>query len=233
MKPVLLDLFCGVGGASEGYYRAGFDVVGVDIEPQSDYRYKFRQGDALALLPDLIEEFNPVAVAGSPPCQAKCTLTTGTNQGKFTYPQLIPQTRALFEASGLPYVIENVNGAPIRKDVTLCGEMFGLGVIRHRHFELGGWSMPKPVHVPHRGRVAGMRTRRVVRGSVLRCVRRGWRQGHPRAVARGDGDRLDVESQVDCGGDSACIHAVHRRAVARAGPPAGAGGIARLGAEKG
>lgn len=156
-RPVVLDLFCGAGGASRGYHDAGFDVIGVDHEPQSDYPYLFIQGDALKLFSSLVWMYQPIAVVGSPPCQAGCALTKGTNQGR-VYPQLIPQTRELFEASGLPYVIENVAGAPIRKDLMLCGEMFGLGVIRHRYFEIGGGlTIGQPLHPDHRGRVAGMR----------------------------------------------------------------------------
>jgi DNA (cytosine-5)-methyltransferase 1 len=83
-------------------------------------------------------------------------LTAGTNKGR-EYPQLIPATRSALDRSGLPYVIENVIGAPVRRDVMLCGEMFGLAVIRHRLFELGGWTMTQPAHPRHRGRVAGMR----------------------------------------------------------------------------
>lgn len=92
----------------------------------------------------------------SPPCQSSSALTKGTNKGRI-YPQLIPATRKALKAAGRPCVIENVSGAPIRKDVTLCGEMFGLQVIRHRHFEIHGWQCPRPDHLPHRGRVAGMR----------------------------------------------------------------------------
>ena len=67
-------------------------------------------------------------------------------------------TRELLERTGLPYVIEQPNGrAEIRKDITLCGEMFGLDVIRHRNFELGHWTAPRPQHQPHRGRVRGWR----------------------------------------------------------------------------
>lgn len=153
-RPKLLDLYCCAGGAAMGYHRAGFDIVGVDIAPQPDYPFEFHQGDAIEFLKKHGHEFD--AAHGSPPCQASCTLTKGTNKGR-EYQQLIPATRDAFEASGLPYVIENVQGADVRRDLTLCGEMFGLGVIRHRYFELGGWTMPAPEHKPHRGRVAGWR----------------------------------------------------------------------------
>lgn len=73
------------------------------------------------------------------------------------WPRLIEPVRKVLDELGKPYVIENVQGAPLRRDLTLCGEMFGLGVIRHRYFELGNWEATPPAHVPHRGRVAGWR----------------------------------------------------------------------------
>jgi DNA (cytosine-5)-methyltransferase 1 len=110
-----------------GYARAGFEVVGVDINPQPSYPFEFHQGDALAFP---IEGFD--VIHASPPCQAHSTLRHRTGHG---YPDLIPQTRALLVASGLPYVIENVAGAPLVSPVMLCGSSFGLGVRRHRLFE--------------------------------------------------------------------------------------------------
>lgn len=159
-KPLLLDLFCGAGGAGMGYYKAGFDVIGVDINPQPDYPFRFIQGDAIAFLRSLL---NPLAVGvrfaaihASPPCQASTALTKGTNKGR-EYPDLIPETRELLALTGLPTIIENVQGAAVRRDLTLCGEMFGLGVIRHRYFEVDKAKVDPPKHVPHRGRVRGWR----------------------------------------------------------------------------
>lgn len=151
MAPRLLDLFCGAGGAGRGYADAGFEVVGVDINPQPNYPFEFHQADALSFP---LEGFD--AIHASPPCQASSALTKGTNRGR-EYPQLIPATRDRLHATGMPYVLENVQGSDLRRDLTLCGEMFGLAVIRHRYFELGRWTMAAPAHVPHRGRVAGMR----------------------------------------------------------------------------
>lgn len=150
----VLDLFCGVGGASKGYADAGFEVVGVDINPQPDYPYKFVQANALDML-DMLGEFD--LVHASAPCQYDAAITRGTNKHlRHTYPDLIGLTRAMLEASGKPYVIENPAARP---DLVLCGEMFGLRVIRHRNFELGGgdWGAEQPEHIKHRGRVAGMR----------------------------------------------------------------------------
>lgn len=155
-RPLLLDLFCGAGGAGMGYYRAGFDVVGVDINPQPNYPFRFIQGDAVDFLKRTLWDFS--AIHGSPPCQASCTLTKGTNQGR-EYPQLIPAIRQLLYERwhSTPSVIENVQGSDLRRDLTLCGEMFGLAVIRHRYFEIANFDMMQPPHVKHRGRVAGYR----------------------------------------------------------------------------
>jgi hypothetical protein len=154
MRPKLLDLFCGAGGAGMGYLRAGFEVVGVDINPQLDYPAVMVVADALDFLAANWRDFD--AVHASPPCQASTALTKGTNAGR-EYVQLIPETRRLLRATGLPTVIENVQGSDLRRDLTLCGEMFGLGVLRHRYFEVAGFTAAAPAHVPHRGRVRGWR----------------------------------------------------------------------------
>jgi len=158
-RPVLLDLYCGLGGAAMGYHQAGFDVIGVDIKPQPDYPFEFHQGDALEVLRS--GDIAPaVAVHASPPCQASSNATKGNRRRAGwtdTHVDLIPETRRLLDALGLPYVIENVQGSQLRRDLTLCGEMFGLAQIRHRYFELGGWSMTCPPHVKHRGYVRGWR----------------------------------------------------------------------------
>lgn len=150
----MLDLFCGAGGAGKGYMDAGFTVTGIDIEPQPDYPGEFIQGDALAYLAAHGHEYD--VRHASPPCQASSALSKGTNKGKY-YLNLIPATRALLKLQEGPSIIENVQGSDLRRDLTLCGEMFGLGVIRHRYFELDGWSAEEPKHKKHRGRVAGWR----------------------------------------------------------------------------
>lgn len=166
-RPRLLDLFCGAGGAAAGYHRAGFDVTGVDIAPQPDYPFEFHHMDAFLALAQINQtpfsgpayglagrQFD--AIHASPPCQASTALTKGTNQGRI-YPQLIPGVRTMLMAHGVPTVIENVQGSALRRDLTLCGETFGLGVIRHRYFELTGFTAPQPAHKAHRGRVRGWR----------------------------------------------------------------------------
>ena len=162
-RPRLLDLFCCAGGAGTGYHRAGFDVVGVDINPQPNYPFTFIQENALELLERVLTHDglrNYDAIHASPPCQASSALTKGTNKATGwgdDHVDLIPATRELLDATGLPYVIENVQGSSLRRDMTLCGEMFGLAVIRHRYFELSGFAFTPPEHKPHRGRVAGYR----------------------------------------------------------------------------
>ncbi|WP_406325221.1 DNA methylase [Streptomyces niveus] len=156
----VLAAFCGVGGCTRGYQRAGFHVTGVDIAPQPRYcGDEFHQSDAVQFIREHGHEFD--LIHAGPPCQHDCTLTAGTNQARRDqYPDLLDPTREALEATGRPFVIEQPPGRAskrMRVDLTLCGEMFGLAVIRHRNFELGGWTMPQPTHLKHRGRVAGMR----------------------------------------------------------------------------
>lgn len=126
-RPKLLDLFCGAGGAAVGYHRAGFDVVGVDINPQPRYPFTFIQGDALEAD---IAGFD--AIHASPPCQDYSNLKglAGSKRGK-----MIDAVRGKLESSRLSWVIENVAGADLVRPTVLCGSSFGLGVWRHRKFE--------------------------------------------------------------------------------------------------
>lgn len=136
-QPDKHDLFCCAGGASEGYARAGFRVVGVDINPQPNYPYEFHQADALTYPLDGFD-----AAAASPPCQDYSSLkglATGGKRGK-----LIPEIRQRLKDAGIPYAIENVVGSELINPIMLCGSMFGLGVWRHRLFEM---SHP-PILVP-------------------------------------------------------------------------------------
>src|SRR5580692_2414677 len=120
-RPRLLDLFCCAGGAGVGYSRAGFDVVGVDINPQPSYPLPFIQADALRLDPRFIAFFD--AVHASPPCQSYSDLAK-RNANADSWPRLIEPVREMLKRSGLPYVIENVDGAPLIDAVVLCGTMF-------------------------------------------------------------------------------------------------------------
>jgi DNA (cytosine-5)-methyltransferase 1 len=138
-----------------GYVKAGFDVVGVDIAEQPNYAgHMFIQADALEFLLGHFTKFD--AFHASPPCQAHSALGKGTNDNSEDYPDYLEATRAVLSATGKPYVIENVQGAPMQNPITLCGEMFGLRVIRHRLFESNVLLM-QPEHIKHRGRVAGWR----------------------------------------------------------------------------
>lgn len=151
----VLDLFCGVGGASRGYADAGFEVIGVDINPQPDYPYEFIQADALLTSP-LFGEVD--LIHASSPCQFDAAITKGTNKHlRDRYPNLYGPVQEMLMESGKPFVIETTSIPKERVSMVLCGEMFGLGVLRHRKFELGNWSATAPKHVKHRGRVAGMR----------------------------------------------------------------------------
>lgn len=135
VKPMrLLDLFCGAGGCAVGYHRAGFtEIVGVDMKPMPRYPFTFVQGDALAYLAEHSGEFD--AIHASPPCQRYSVATKSRAGLSEEHPDLLPHTRDLLLASGKPWVIENVVGAPMDSPLLLCGSMFGLLVQRHRLFE--------------------------------------------------------------------------------------------------
>ena len=148
-KPRLLDLFCGAGGAGMGYHRAGFEVVGVDIEPQPHYPFEFHQADALTFPLDGFD-----AIHASPPCQGYTSLRALNLHRWGTapeHPRLIEPVRALLRASGAPWVIENVQGAPLHVPVKLCGSSFGLGVRRHRLFESSVYDLAQHPRCRHSG----------------------------------------------------------------------------------
>lgn len=138
-KPILLDLFCGAGGCTRGYQEAGFHAVGVDVNPQPNYiGDEFVQADAIEVLNDLLEgsEWASMGIEGihaSPPCPRYATITPNVSRAK--HPDLIGPIRRRLEKTGLPYVMENVVGAPLRNPIRLCGSSFGLDVRRHRLFE--------------------------------------------------------------------------------------------------
>ncbi|MGH3499826.1 MAG: DNA cytosine methyltransferase [Nocardioidaceae bacterium] len=131
----LLDLFSGAGGAAVGYARAGFEVVGVDIAPQPHYPYEFHQGDALASLVAHGHEYD--VIHASPPCQSYLNLGAVNRKLGRTYAHrdYIAAVRALLEAAGSPWVIENVEGAPLNDPARVCGTGLELPLRRHRLFE--------------------------------------------------------------------------------------------------
>lgn len=122
-KPRLLDLFCGAGGAAMGYYRSGFEVVGVDIKPQKHYPFEFHQADAMTYP---LEGFD--VIHASPPCQAFMR-----NGNRKPGTDLLTPTREKLKIHR--FIIENVPGAPIRAQLLLCGTMFKKRLFRHRYFE--------------------------------------------------------------------------------------------------
>ncbi|HXC42398.1 MAG TPA: DNA cytosine methyltransferase [Candidatus Dormibacteraeota bacterium] len=143
-KPRLLDLFCCAGGASVGYDRAGFKVVGVDIAPQPNYPFEFIQADAMSLDSKFLASFD--AIHASPPCQSYSDLAKRNGNGH-KWPRLIEPVRRILIRSGLPYVIENVDGSPLLHPVVLCGTMFPkLRVLRHRLFEANFVMLAPPHH---------------------------------------------------------------------------------------
>lgn len=146
MKPLILDLFCCEGGAARGYAAAGFRIEGVDLNRNwaRRYPYTFHYGDALAFVAEHGHRYD--AIHASPPCQAYSTLAASLTPRQLAgYPKLIDPVREALEATGKPYIIENVVGAPLRDPVLLCGSMFGLiaedidgtplRLERHRLFE--------------------------------------------------------------------------------------------------
>ena len=143
-KPRLLDLFSKAGGTSMGYYRAGFDVTGIDIKPQKRYPFRFILGDALEYLEEHWREYD--VIAASPPCQKWCN--HNKNNGHKNYPDLITPLRDLLTAIGKPYIIENVPKAPLMNPIMLCGAMFNLKVYRHRMFE-SNLFIKAPTHYLH------------------------------------------------------------------------------------
>lgn len=147
----LLDLFCCCGGISKGYHDAGFDeCVGVDINDDHKYPYNFIHSDVFKLDLNFFSKFD--LIHASPPCQHYTWAARKDRIDKF--PDLVERTRNLLLKTGKPFTIENVVGAPLRKDLVLCGEMFGIRVLRHRIFEIEGFNVIQPSHIKHKPQIA-------------------------------------------------------------------------------
>jgi len=187
-KPKLLDLFCGAGGAAMGYHRAGFEVVGVDIEPQPHYPFEFHQADALTYP---LEGFD--AYHASPPCQYYSRLRHLPWLRDKIYWRSVPPTRQRLEQLRQPWVIENVEDCwDLENSMILCGRTFGLPIYRHRRFEVHPILIFTPPHQKHTGVVAAGRAtiaRRYSQNSsssvgVIREISRNTIAGHIGGVER-------------------------------------------------
>lgn len=143
-----MDLFCGAGGVAAGLRQAWPDaeIVGVDLTPQPRYPFTFVRADAMTFPLDGFD-----FIWASPPCQHYVCIRQGWDASR--HPALIGPVRERLIKTNVPFVIENVRKAPIRADLVLCGQMFGLGVFRHRYFELGGFNAEQPKHQKHVGSV--------------------------------------------------------------------------------
>jgi DNA (cytosine-5)-methyltransferase 1 len=156
VKPRLLDLFCGAGGAGMGYHRAGFAVVGVDINPQPNYPFEFIRADAMTYPLDGFD-----AIHASPPCQAWTAYRRRGDGVGDGYGDMVGPIRARLQAAGVPYVIENIHGAPLINAIQLCGSSLGLDVRRHRRFECSFPVMAPPcAHGQQVGRYTAATNRR-------------------------------------------------------------------------
>ncbi len=194
--PLLLDAFSGAGGAAMGYWRAGFNVIGCDIKPQPHYPFPFWQMDAL----DFIRRYGPLADAihASPPCQGYSRLRHLPWLKDNEYPLLIEPVRELLKRTGKPYVIENVEDAPLKNATVLCGYSMGLPVYRHRKFETS-FELHAPPHRKHEAVIGSgplVNDRR--KGSLNNGSRTGsWRSGGVITVAGGQFAKEDGEKAMD------------------------------------
>jgi DNA (cytosine-5)-methyltransferase 1 len=187
-------LFCGAGGCAVGYARAGFEVVGVDINQQPRYPFEFHQADAMTFN---LSGFD--AIHASPPCQAYTAL--GSREDLSHYPDLVGGVRERLQASGKPWIIENVPGAPLRNPILLCGAMFWLRSYRHRLFE-SSVELIAPPHTKH----------------MMRVNRRG--ENRREHWARGGFITITGDVGVYCGPEAMGIDWMSGNELSQAIPPA-------------
>jgi len=197
---ILLDLFCGAGGAAVGYYRAGFKIIGVDHRPQPRYPFRFIQADAMDFLSFIVRNGHASKyslIHASPPCQSYSTLKGLTTK---KHPQLIEPVRELLRESGRPYIIENVPGSPLVNWIMLCGTMFGLLLLRHRLFECHPTILMSPRCCAHRR-------------AVVECGRKPDRAKHYAGLYGGFSDKEFAQA-------ASGIDWMTTREMAQAIPPA-------------
>lgn len=150
-RPLALDLFSGQGGAARGYADAGFEILGIDIDPRmaARYPYEFHAMDWETALGRYGR--SAALIHASPPCQHYSQATRNASRHK--HPDLVPRLQERLRGLGTPYVIENVPGAPLASPLVLCGCMFRLGTVingtwfklrRPRHFEIAGFTVSQP-----------------------------------------------------------------------------------------
>lgn len=226
--PLVLDFCCKAGGMSHGMWQAGFRVIGIDIEAQAAYPFEFVEADVVKYGAELIERYRPDVVIGSPPCKLKTALVPAAkvHARKWDHVDIIPDVRRIFRGSGLPYVIENVEGArsSLIEPLTLCGTEFDLSALtdehngrerrwlkRHRLFES---------NVPLYGAggcddCSGRPGHRLIGGVY------GGGGGHPRtAVSRGGRRRGGFQFHADGAREALGVPWMNRDECAQAIPPA-------------
>lgn len=219
MKPRLLDLFCGAGGAAVGYQRAGFDeIVGVDHRPQPRYPFTFVEADALEYLAAHGPEFD--AIHASPPCQGYSIMRNLPWLREREYPLLIEPTRELLQDSGRRWVIENVMGARLPAG-WLCGQMFGLPFFRHRYFlSGGGFFWLAPPHPRHRATVRSGRTLGSRARDIVAVPRKGLQEHFKRNGAQKMGANIGHAAGAQLVREAMQIEWMSRDEITQAVPPA-------------
>jgi DNA (cytosine-5)-methyltransferase 1 len=225
-RPVLLDLYCGAGGAAKGYHDAGFDLVGVDINPQPNYPYEFHQSDALEFVAEHGQEFD--AIHASPPCQGYSIMRNLPWLRDREYPLLIGPTQAALESLGVPWVIENVMGAKLSAG-WLCGGMFGLPFYRHRYFHASFFWM-QPGHPKHQVTIRDTREdgkpdrsgggRRISLSVHPNPVNTAWRKTHDGNGAQKPGEGVGHAAGWHLAAEAMCIDWMKRDELTQAIPPA-------------
>lgn len=184
----ILDLFCGAGGAAAGLYRVfpRAEILGVDVNPQPRYPFRFIQADALMFSLNGYD-----LIWASPPCQGYSWTSHIHHCQDRDYPRVIEKVRQRLQLTSTPYIIENVVGAPLINPITLCGTMFGLPLRRHRLFE-ASWAIAtngkQCSHGEDFGVYAGKVTRVGTRGTAY-VARSGRTHYRPRAATRAEGAR--------------------------------------------